>query len=73
MADKLNLNINIIESHPNFAELTIIQPANVQEELVTIFIGHLNEIHYVSTKQESVSCIFHEDEEQPQSKCKFTT
>ena len=51
VADKLNLKIHITESHPNFAEFTIVEATSPQQQLRTIYIGHADEFHYVSTKQ----------------------
>ena len=51
VADKLHLRIHITESHPNFAEFTIVEAASSQQQLRTIYMGHLDEFHYVSTKQ----------------------
>ena len=51
VADKLNLKIQITESHPNFAEFTIVEATSPQQQLRTIYIGHADEFHYVSTKQ----------------------
>ena len=50
VADNLNLKIHITESHPNFAEYTVVEAVTPQQQLRTIYIGHLNEFHYVSTK-----------------------
>ena len=50
VADNLNLKIHITESLPNFAELTVEEAATPQQQLGTIYIGHLDEFHYVSTK-----------------------
>jgi len=50
VADALNLKINIIETADNFTEITVIQPIESHVTLPTsIFIGHLDEMHYVST------------------------
>ena len=48
----LNLKILIIESHPDFAEITIVEgmTAAPVEERCAIFIGHMDEFHYVSTE-----------------------
>ena len=52
MADSLNLLIHITESRKNVAEINVIPPVNVQQgEPTAIFIGHIDEIHYVSTIQ----------------------
>ena len=47
VADNLNLKIDITESLPNFAELTVVEAATPQQQLGTIYIGHLDEYHYV--------------------------
>ena len=58
VANSLNIRIHITESHNNFTERTIIEPAVcLQGESRTIYLGHLNEIHYVSTVPD-VSVIF---------------
>ena len=58
VANALNIRIHITESHNNFMERTIIQPAAcLQGESRTIYLGHVNEIHYVSTVPD-VSVIF---------------
>ena len=50
--------VHITESHDNFTERTIIEPAVcLQGESRTISLGHVNEIHYVSTVPD-VSVIF---------------
>ena len=49
VADNLNLKIYITESHPSLAEFTV-EAATHQQQLRTIYIGHLDEFHYVSTK-----------------------
>ena len=48
--DNLNLKIHTTESLPNFAEFTVVEAATPQQQLRTIYIGHLDEFHYVSTK-----------------------
>ena len=50
VADNLNLKIHITESLPNFAESTVVEAATSQQQLRTIYIGRLDEFHYVSTK-----------------------
>lgn len=58
VANSLNIRINITESHNNFTERTIIEPAVCQQgESRTTYLGHVNEIHYVSTLPD-VSVIF---------------
>ena len=49
IADKHNLRIHMIESNPNFTEFTVVQAVNPVGELRVIYIGHLNEYHYVSS------------------------
>ena len=53
VAESMNLIIHIVESHHNFAEKTIIHPLNCLRGARTIFIGHTEEYHYVSTVQAS--------------------
>ena len=50
VTDNLKLKIHITESLPNFAEFTVVEAATPQQQLSTIYIGHLDEFHYVSTK-----------------------
>ena len=45
-----NLSIHIAESNPTFSPVTIVEPMNTTDSL-NIFIGHLDELHYVSTVQ----------------------
>ena len=49
VADTLNLTIHIIESNPGFASVTNISPVSSETDTTVINIGHLYEIHYVST------------------------
>ena len=49
VADSLNVKIYIVESNENFTESTIINPINSQHGHRTIYLGHENEVHYVST------------------------
>ena len=43
------MKIHIIESNPNFTEFTVVQTVNSVGEVRPIYIGHLNEYHYVSS------------------------
>lgn len=47
VAKCLNLSIHIAESNPTFSPLTVVEPMNADG--LNIYIGHLDEIHYVST------------------------
>ena len=49
VSDALNCKIQIIESADGFPDRTVIHPVNPKETPNTIFIGHLDEFHYVST------------------------
>ena len=49
----MNHIIHFVESHHNFAEQTIIHPLNCLRGARTIFIGHIDKYHYVSTIQAS--------------------
>ena len=50
VANCFNLSIHIAESDPTFPPVTIVEPMNTTDSL-NIFIGHLDELHYVSTVQ----------------------
>ena len=50
VANALGITLHIIESHQNFTERTIIEPAvTLQGEQRTIYLGRINEVNYVST------------------------
>jgi len=49
VADKLNIRIHITESNPLFAEINVIEPVHLTTDTQTIHIGHIDELHYVST------------------------
>ena len=49
VANCLNLSIHIIESNPAFYPVTVVEPMNASDVSVRIYIGHVEEIHYVST------------------------
>jgi len=53
VANSLNIRLHITESHNNFTEPAVC----LQGEPRTIYLGHVNEIHYVSTVSDS-SVIF---------------
>ena len=54
-ADCQNVAIHIIESHENLAGETLIEPRHLaQHPPTTIYLGHLVELHYVSTA--AVTC-----------------
>ena len=49
VANALGIGLYIIESHDNFTERTIIEPAvTLQGGIRTIYLGHVNEVHNVS-------------------------
>ena len=55
VADCQNVAIHIIESHENFAGETLIEPHYLaQHPPIAIYLGHLDELHYVSTA--TVTC-----------------
>ena len=55
VADCQNAAIHIIESHENLAGETFIEPHYLaQHPSTTIYLGHLDELHYVSTA--AVTC-----------------
>ena len=49
IADQLNLRVFIIESHINFNQFNIIQAQSSMQSPTVIYLGHLDEYHYVST------------------------
>ena len=55
VADRQNVAIHIIESHENFAGETLIEPHHLaQHSPTTIYLRHLDELHYLSTA--AVTC-----------------
>ena len=68
VANSFKLRINITESALNFAESTIVTLINSNVSNVRdVYIGHLNEIHYISTEPLRQSPYF----TQSQKKIKF--
>ena len=57
VANEHNLRINITESAPNFSESTTVSSicTGSQTQQRSIYIGHLDELHYVSTTPITVS------------------
>ena len=50
VSESQNVRIHIVESHENFADTTLVEPVHLSQQLpATIYLGHLNEVHYVST------------------------
>ena len=50
VAESQNLRIHIVESDENFAHTTLIEPVHLSQQIpATIYLGHVNEVHYVST------------------------
>ena len=48
VAESQHVNIYIIESHENFAEVTLVEPNHLsQQPPATLYLGHVNEVHYV--------------------------
>ena len=54
VADCQNVAIHIIESHENFAGETLIEPHYLAQHPPTTYLGHLDELHHVSTA--AVTC-----------------
>ena len=54
VANCQNAAIHIIESHKNLAGETLIEPHYLAQHPSTIYLGHLDELHYVSTA--AVTC-----------------
>ena len=49
LAGKLNITIRITESNPLFAEINVIEPVHFTTGNRTIHLGHIDELHFVST------------------------
>ena len=49
LADKLNIRIHITESNPLFVAFNVIKPVHFTTDIRTIYLGHIDELHYVST------------------------
>ena len=49
VSDALNITINIAESIETFSPYTVISPCEIFPWMTSIFIGHIDETHYVST------------------------
>ncbi|XP_028405778.1 OTU domain-containing protein 4-like [Dendronephthya gigantea] len=49
VADQLKLKIIIAETHEGFSEYSIIQPVSSRCQLTNVYLGHIDEYHYVST------------------------
>ena len=45
----MNLRIHIIESNPNFTEMTLVEATSLTQNPRCIYIGHIDELHYIST------------------------
>jgi hypothetical protein len=49
VADQLKLKIIIAETHEGFREYSIIQHVSSTQQLTHVYLGHIDEDHYVST------------------------
>jgi len=49
VANYLNTTINIIESDANFSPATVLNPVNTDRQRTNIYIGHIQEYHYMPT------------------------
>ena len=49
VADQLNLEIVIAETHEHFTEYSIVQAISSTQELTEVYLGYIDEYHYVST------------------------
>ena len=49
LADAMNLKIHVIESSESFAEITINEGTSFMQHPRSIYLGHIGELHYVST------------------------
>ena len=62
VADALNLEIYIIESNQNFREMTLVEPSNAIQNPRLIYIGHIGEMHCVSTSHMSCNQLSNESD-----------
>lgn len=51
VANCLNLSVHIMELNPALSPVTVVEPVNVTADSLRIYIGHVDEIHYVSTSE----------------------
>jgi hypothetical protein len=49
VTDQLESKITIAETHERFCEYSIIQPVSSTQQLTHVYLGHIDEYHYVST------------------------
>jgi len=49
VTNSLNITINIIESDANFSPATVINPVDTDRLKTNIYIGHIQEYHYMQT------------------------
>ena len=49
VTNSLNITINIIESNAYFSPVTVINPVNTDRQTTNVYIGHIQEYHYMST------------------------
>ena len=49
VADAMNLKTRVIESSESFAEINIIEGTSLMQHPRSIYLGHIEELHYVST------------------------
>ena len=49
VADQLKIKIVIAETHEHFTEYSIVQAVSSTQQLTEVYLGHIDEYHYVST------------------------
>jgi hypothetical protein len=49
VADQLKLKITIAQKQEGFREYSIIQPVSSTQQLTHLYLGHIDEYHFVST------------------------
>lgn len=49
VTDSMNLQIHIIESNPNFTEMTLVEATSLTQNPRCIYIGHIDELQYILT------------------------
>ncbi len=49
VADQLKLKIIIAETHEQFGQYSVVQAVTSTQQLTDVYLGHIDEYHYVST------------------------
>lgn len=49
VADAMNFIIHVIESVETFSDVTLVQTSNMIQNPLSVYTGHIGEMHYIST------------------------